>query len=172
MNILSSLYLTYATRVVLSKTTLYFDLWQGKHSIEHAPCCSFWNWSLLLLFLLLLFCFFITFVWFLLFWFTVKVPGGSRWLRKDSVGFRVRSGWFRVVPGGSGRFRVGSAFYIHPGVLFPERRVVSENLRSLPCLVPECYYVFREYVSKDQTQQKRGILSWSKRIWSEIFKRP
>ena len=28
--------------------------------------------------------------------------------------FRVGSGWFRVVPGGSGRFQVGSAFYIHP----------------------------------------------------------
>ena len=39
---------------------------------------------------------------------------GSGWFREDSVGFcwfRLGSGW---VPGGSGRFWVGSAFYIHP----------------------------------------------------------
>ena len=33
--------LTCATRVVLSKTTLFFDLWHGKHSVSHVPCCSF-----------------------------------------------------------------------------------------------------------------------------------
>ena len=45
---------------------------------------------------------------------------------ESSGGFRVGSGWFRVVPGrfrvvpaGSGRFRVGSAFYIHPTNIAP-----------------------------------------------------
>ena len=69
-----------------------------------------------------------SFIWFFLFWFSVKVPGvlgrfrvvpgrfrvGSGWFRVGSGWFRVGSGWFRQVPGGSGRFRVGSAFYIHP----------------------------------------------------------
>ena len=89
--------LTCATRVVLSKTTLFFDLWHGKHSVSHVPCCSFWNCLLSLLF----FCFFITF--FFIFIILIFCQG---------------SGWvpdgFRAVPGGSGRFRVGSAFYIHP----------------------------------------------------------
>ena len=34
--------------------------------------------------------------------------------RVGSVGFRVVPARFRVVPAGSGRFRVGSVFYIHP----------------------------------------------------------
>ena len=60
---------------------------------------------------------FIIFI-FLLFWFSVKVPGR---FRVGSVGFRVIPVRFRAVPvrlqavpTGSGRFQVGSPFYIHP----------------------------------------------------------
>ena len=48
------------------------------------------------------------------------VPGGFRLVparfRAVPGGFRLGSGRFRQVPAGSGRFRVGSAFYIHPGI--------------------------------------------------------
>ena len=58
---------------------------------------------------------------------------------EGSGGFRVGSGWFRVVPGrfrlvpaGSGRFRVGSAFYIHPSCSgsFSRAIVVCKVLRT------------------------------------------
>ena len=39
---------------------------------------------------------------------------GSVGFRVVPAGFRVVPVRFRVVPAGSGRFRVGSAFYIHP----------------------------------------------------------
>ena len=48
------------------------------------------------------------------------VPGGSRLVparfRAVPGGFRLVPARFRAVPAGSGRFRVGSAFYIHPSV--------------------------------------------------------
>ena len=43
-------------------------------------------------------------------WFWV----GSGWFRVGSGWFRLVPARFRAVPAGSGRFRVGSAFYIHP----------------------------------------------------------
>ena len=110
--------LTCATRVVLSKTTLFFDLWHGKHSVSHVPCCSFWNCLLSLLF----FCFFITFFFYFYYFDFLSrfrvVPGGFRLVparfRAVPSGFRLVPARFRAVPAGSGRFRVGSAFYIHP----------------------------------------------------------
>ena len=43
---------------------------------------------------------------------------GSVGFRVVPAGFRVVPVRFRVVPAGSGRFRVGSAFYIHPLICF------------------------------------------------------
>ena len=84
-----------ATRVVLSKTTLFFDLWHGKHSVSHVPCCFFFEtayYHYYFLVSLLLSFYFYYLIFLSRFW---VVPGG----------IRVGSGWFRLVPGGSGRFR-------------------------------------------------------------------
>ena len=51
---------------------------------------------------------------FYFFGFLSRFRGFPGRFRVGSGWFRVGSGWFRVVPGGSGRFRVGSVFYIHP----------------------------------------------------------
>ena len=106
------------------KSTLYFDLWYGKHSVSHVPSCSFWcenylSFTIILIwFLLYIFCFFITFIWFFKYfgflWRFRGVLGRFRWVPSGSRWFRLGSVWFRVVRAGSGRFRVGSVFYIHP----------------------------------------------------------
>ena len=94
--------LTCTTCVVSSQK--YFV--HGKNSVSHMPSCYFevkTTYFYLIFDISLVFC------------------QGCGGFRVGSVGFRVVPARFRVVPirlrvvpAGSGRFRVGSVFYIHP----------------------------------------------------------
>ena len=91
-------------------------LWQSKHSVSHVASCFFFLGQNYLFFYVILFISILFLYYFYLIFIILVFCQGSGGFRVGSGWFRVSSGWFRQVPVGSGRFRVGSVFYIHPKV--------------------------------------------------------
>ena len=87
--------LTYATRVVLSKTNLYFDLWHGKHSVTQSRAVLFFLKLLIIIIIIIIIIILFFFLASLLRLFDFYYFG---FLSK----FRVVPGRFRGVPSGSG----------------------------------------------------------------------
>ena len=79
--------------------SLHFDLWQGKHSVSHV-LSSMFIFSLIKTTHFYLMFFSFIFILFLYYYFNVIFI--ILVFCEGSGGFRVGSGWFRVVPGGSG----------------------------------------------------------------------
>ena len=96
--------LTYATRVVLSKTNLYFDLWHGKHSVTQSRAVLFFlKLLIIIIIIIIIILFFFWLLYYVCLIFTILVFCQSfGWFREGSVGFRVVPARFWVIPG---RFR-------------------------------------------------------------------